>query len=234
MKFFAPSITRDPSSANTLAEKRGFMWPVVVLLSLLGLSLTSGCSVLRTTRPSNVYVLPVEIGQFTAKASSSADESLPWSLRIHRPTANGHLSKRPIVVIPAGNQIQVYASSVWNNPPPILLRDRLQDAFRSNGQLSSLSTDEKILFADYEIDSDLRAFQSEYRNGNPVIVIVLDVRLIDVATRRILSEQLFAAEQVSSGTSVENVVTAFGRSADQVTQQIVEWVIPRLPSPTAN
>lgn len=228
MKMNTPSITYTPSFAHDGFIKRRGVWTVILFFSLAALNLLSGCSVLKTARPANVYLLPTEAVISTAQTSRSAEVRLPWSLRINRPTANGYLLKCPIVVIPSGNKVQVYTRSVWNNPPPILLRDRLQDAFRSSGQFASLSTDEKILFADYEIDSDLRSFQSEYREGVPVVVLVLDVRLIDVAARRILSNRLFTVERAVNGASVEAVVSAFGLSAGQLTEEVVEWTVLQL------
>ena len=77
-----------------------------------------------------------------------------------------------------------------------------------------LSSDTDGLQADYELGGTLRSFQSEYRNGVAQVVISLDARLVDTATRRIVSGRRFTVIEAVKGVQVSEVVVAFGSAND--------------------
>ena len=182
--------------------------------------LLQACTILPKAEPLDVYLLPA-----TAPASASATQAAPWSLRIARPAAGVHLSGQRIVVVPEDNRVSVYAGAGWSDPAPVLVRNRLLDAFRADGRVAALSSDDKQLQADFELDSDLRAFQSEYRDGAPEIVIRLDARLVRPVGRRIVASRHFELRRPGAGTAVPEVVRAFGAAADARSAELVGWVI---------
>ncbi|HMZ29524.1 MAG TPA: ABC-type transport auxiliary lipoprotein family protein, partial [Thauera aminoaromatica] len=150
---------------------------------------------------------------------------LPWSLRVVRPAAGVHLAGQRIVVMPEGNRVSVYQGAGWSDPAPALLRDRLLEAFRADGRVGALSSDERQLHADFELDSDLRAFQSEYRGGRPEAVLRLDARLVHTASRRIVASRTFEQRQPTADPAVPAVVQAFGAAADRLSAEVVEWTV---------
>ncbi|GHU12561.1 hypothetical protein AGMMS50225_20710 [Betaproteobacteria bacterium] len=193
------------------------------LLSLLcATTLAAACSILPEPRPIDIWLLPA-----AAHTTTPAPEPRPWSLRLARPAVAGHLATQRIVVVPAPDQISVYKGANWNEPAPLLLRNRLLDAFRADGRIAALSTDEQRVFADFELVSDLRAFQSEYRAAHepPEILIRLDARLLDSANRRIVASQRFEARVRAGDERVAEVVKAFGNAADALSDALVSWVV---------
>ncbi|MHB1372338.1 MAG: ABC-type transport auxiliary lipoprotein family protein [Thauera sp.] len=183
-------------------------------------ALLSACSVLPKAAPLDVYVLPVAAG-----APASAAKTLPWSLRVVRPAAGVHLAGQRIVVMPEGNRVSVYQGAGWSDPAPALVRDRLLEAFRADGRVGALSSDERQLHADFELDSDLRAFQSEYRDGRPEAVLRLDARLVHTASRRIVASRTFEQRHASADPAVPAVVQAFGIAADRLSAELVDWTV---------
>jgi cholesterol transport system auxiliary component len=158
----------------------------------------------------------------------SGDGGIDLSLRVGRPTANGLLASARIAVIPGGNTLSAYANAVWNAPVPLLWRDHILDAFHKDGRIRRLSSDSDGLQADYELGGTLRSFQIEYFNGEPRVVISLDVRLIDTTTRRILVGRRFTAVEDVSGEDVSEVVAAFGRASDAQAQEVIAWTVDLL------
>ena len=190
-------------------------------LATLGAALLlPACTILPKAEPLDVYLLPA-----TAPASATATQAAPWSLRIARPAAGVHLSGQRIVVVPEDNRVSVYTGAGWSDPAPVLVRNRLLDAFRADGRVAGLSSDDKQLQADFELDSDLRAFQSEYRDGRPEAVVRLDARLVHTATRRIVASHSFALRAPATDTAVPAVVQAFGAAADRLAAEVVEWTV---------
>ena len=186
--------------------------------------LLPACSVLPEAEPLDVYVLPVT-GDASATAVPAAAGAQAWSLRVVRPAAGVHLAGQRIVVMPEGNRVSVYQGAGWSDPAPVLVRDRVLEAFRADGRVGALSSDERQLHADFELDSDLRAFQSEYRGGRPEAVLRLDARLVHTASRRIVASRTFEQRQPTEDPAVPAVVQAFGTAADRLSAAVVDWTV---------
>lgn len=193
--------------------------------ALLAATLLPACSVLPKAEPLELYRLP----STAAPASSAA--RLDIGLRVSRPESGPQLAGQRIVVLPEGDRVSIYKGASWSDPAPLLLRNRLLDAFRADGRIAALSSDDRALHADLELDSDLRAFQSEYRNGVPEAVIRLDVRLVSSATQRILASRRFEVRQPAAGTQVNEVVRAFGSAGDALSNELVAWTLEQAARP---
>ena len=186
--------------------------------------LLPACSVLPEAEPLDVSVLPVT-GDASATAVPAAAGAQAWSLRVVRPAAGVHLAGQRIVVMPEDNRVSVYQGAGWSDPAPVLVRDRVLEAFRADGRVGALSSDERQLHADFELDSDLRAFQSEYRGGRPEAVLRLDARLVHTASRRIVASRTFEQRQPTEDPAVPAVVQAFGTAADRLSAAVVDWTV---------
>ncbi|MCW8808791.1 MAG: ABC-type transport auxiliary lipoprotein family protein [Rhodanobacter sp.] len=189
----------------------------IVLVVLLG-----GCSVLPKVESPDIYLLP---GPATASASTRGTV-LPQteSLRVDTPQASRALDSTHIAVVPEGNLIAVYQGARWSERAPLLWRDRLIDAFRASGRFTAVSSDDANLPADLELAGDLRAFQTEYLAGKPVVVIRYDAQLVRLHSQKILATRQFEIQQTVPDKEVPQVVVAFGQAADALATQVVDWL----------
>lgn len=188
------------------------------LLGLLLSGLLGACSILPEREVIAVYRLP-------ASPLASQAAAVDWALRVNKPYSNQLLDSTRIAVLPPGDQISTYQGVRWSDRAPLLLRDRLIDALRDDGRIPAVSSDDSRLHAELELSSDLRAFHSEYRDGQPLARIVLDARLVQSSSLRILSSQRFVIEQAAADPSVGAVVQAFGLAADQLARELVDWTL---------
>lgn len=186
------------------------------------LLLLAACSVLPRPEPVDTYRLP------PAEWRKAEQAALPVSLRIARPVAGASLSGQRIVVVPEASRMSVYKGANWSEPAPVLVRERIIDAFRADGRITALSSDELRLQADYEIASDLLAFQSEYRDGGPEVVVRLDARLVRRDNRRIVASRQFEARHRPAAAEVPQVVESFGHASAKVAEEVVEWAMGEL------
>jgi cholesterol transport system auxiliary component len=177
------------------------------------------CTILPEPRPYDVYRMP------PSRIEASADASVDWSLRITRPASNELLGSSQIPVLPDRHRLIVYEGARWSSPAPVLWRDHLLDAFHNDGRVRRLSTDAQMLKADIELGGMLHAFQAEYHNGDPAVVIRLDAHLVDVADRRILAGRRFEITEPVHGKQVPKVVEAFGRACDRLASEIILWTL---------
>jgi cholesterol transport system auxiliary component len=189
------------------------------LFAVTALALLGACSVLPKSEPQDTYRLPA-----TPLPRDSA-APVRWSMRIDTPHAERMIDSSRIAVLPQGDTITVYKGARWSDSATTLVRDRLMDAFRDNGRITELSSDESSLQADYSLAGDLRAFQSVYENGQPVVVIRFDARLVKNSGLRIVATRRFDVTQPVGGTTVPQVVAAFGQATDVLATQLVNWTL---------
>jgi cholesterol transport system auxiliary component len=194
----------------------GHSFPRLLLASAL--LVLGACSILPKQEPSDVYRLPT--AATTAKAATPA----PWSLRVVKPKSSETLDSPRIAVIPQGDVISSYKGARWSDPAPVLLRNRLTDAFYRDGRIQSLSTDDSNLQADFELGGELQAFQSEYRGQAIEVVIRLDARLAD-DRQRIVASRRFEVHQPVADKQVSAVVASFGQASDTLTAQVLQWTV---------
>lgn len=186
-------------------------------LALL-ISLSSACSILPKPENAQVYRLP---------ASTTAASTAPvgWSLRINKPLASDVFNLPRIAVVPEGNQISTYRGARWTDPVPVLLRNRMLDAFQRDGRVPRLSADDSNLQADYELVGELQAFQSEYTAQGISVVIRLDARLVDGRSQRILASRQFEVRQPQADKEVPAVVSGLGQATDRLMAQLLDWTV---------
>ena len=185
------------------------------------LSLGSACSILPEAEPADVYRLP------SAQASRPATQGTlaNWSLRLNKPLASDVLNSPKIAVVPEGNLISTYKGARWSDPAPLLLRNRMLDAFQRDGRVPRLSADDSNLQADYELAGELQAFQSEYSANGLQVLIRYDARLVEGRTQRILASRRFEVHQPVSDKQVPAVINGFGAATDQLMMQLVAWTL---------
>ncbi len=187
-------------------------------MTVLGM-LFGGCSILPKAEAPEIYLLPTTAAEVMPRQAAPAK-----SLRIVTPQAARALDNNRIAVLPRDHVITSYQGARWSDRAPRLLRDRLLDAFRTDGRFAAVSSDEAQLQADLELTGDLRAFQAEYVHGAPVVVIRYDAQLVAGSSRKILATRRFDVRQPVAGKEVPQVVTAFGQATDRLAAQVITWV----------
>jgi len=188
------------------------------LCALLGASvLLASCSVLPKREAVQIWQ---PMGGAAAVTATPASE---FSLRVDTPNTTGALNQAGIVVMPEPGQLSTYKGARWSEAPALLIRHRLVDAFMA-AKLPAVTTDDDHFAADYTLSGDLRTFQSEYRNGAPVVVVRFDAQLRRGGSRHLLATHSFVITQQPSGTQVPQIVAAFGAADDQLAAQVVPWV----------
>ena len=185
------------------------------------LSLLSACSILPKPEQVDVYWLPY------AQTPIAASQSAPvnWSLRLDKPMASNALNSQNIAVVPEGNLISNYKGARWSDPAPVLLRNRLLDAFLQDGRIQGLSTDDSNLQADYELGGELLAFQTHYNGKSPQVLVQYNARLVRTSDQRVIASKRFEVRQPLNNPLVPGVVAGFGQASDVLMPQVVQWVL---------
>ncbi|BDU20219.1 ABC-type transport auxiliary lipoprotein family protein [Dyella sp. GSA-30] len=189
------------------------------IVAPLLLTWLTACSVLPKAETPSIYRLPA------SPLSHAQGDAVRWSLRINTPQAGRMIDSPRIVVLPEGDVVSVYQGARWSDSGTVLFRNRLVDAFRDDGRINALSNDDAALQADISLTGNLSAFQSEYRNGQPTVVIRYDAQLVRTNGMRIVAARSFEVTEPATGKAVPEVVAAFGRADDALARQVVDWAL---------
>lgn len=181
--------------------------------------LLAGCSVLPKREPVQIWQ-----PQQSATAVATTAPAPDFSLRVDTPNTTGMLNQQGIVVLPEPGQVSTYKGARWSEAPAVLVRSRLVDAFMA-AKLAAVTTDDDHYASDYSLGGDLRAFQCEYRAGEPVVVVRYDAQLRRGGSRHLLATRSFTITERPAGTEVSQIVAAFGAADDALAAEVVPWLI---------
>ncbi|MDV6954150.1 ABC transporter [Pseudomonas aeruginosa] len=195
----------------------------LALRPLRRLSLAAGLAALATLGACSILLRAHRDAR--ALQHQAGTRPVDWSLRIARPRTSLVLESPRIAVRPHGDEISVYQGARWSDPAPSLLRDRLMQAFQADGRVRGLSSDDSNLQADFELGGDLRAFQTEYPNGQASALIRYDARLVRTDDKRVVASRRFEVSQPVDGKKVAAVVSAFGKAGDTLSAQVLDWTL---------
>ncbi|MCO3075264.1 ABC transporter [Pseudomonas aeruginosa] len=187
---------------------------------LAALATLGACSILPEAQVLQVYLLPVHNPPASA-AARPGDPQRP----VDRPRTSLVLELSSIHISEPTDEISVYQGARWSDPAPSLLRDRLMQAFQADGRVRGLSSDDSNLQADFELGGDLRAFQTEYPNGQASALIRYDARLVRTDDKRVVASRRFEVSQPVDGKKVAAVVSAFGKAGDTLSAQVLDWTL---------
>lgn len=190
------------------------------------LAALSACNVLPKSEEITLYRLPAQQTAIKPKSTTAALEPL----FIQTPFAAGPIAgSRVLVVPPNSNEISAYPAVRWQDNAPILLRHRLADAFRDTREFKAVVVDSKASYnAQYELSGELNAFQVEHPKGEPVVHLLFDAMVADRATGKTLASERFEIVEPVVGKAVPQVIEAFGRASDQLSQEVTKWALARL------
>jgi cholesterol transport system auxiliary component len=184
----------------------------------LGLALaTSACSILGEAEPIRILDPSARI------AADAAWPQAKWSLLVLRPVAGATHDTDRIVVRPQPGALQVYKGAAWSDTAPDLVQTALLRGFEDTGRILSVARPGGAVRGDFQLATELRAFDSIYAGATPNATIELHARLIRTTDGRAVAAKTFRADVAADGTDVAQVSDAFGEALRQLTREVVGW-----------
>jgi len=198
------------------------------LLAFLMCLPLAACTVLPKTPVSQVWLLPAQPGK-------AASQNINLSLRVVQPNTSQFINSSRIAVQPQNAEITAFSGSRWSDSVPLLVRNRLTQELRTDGRFLSVSSDDENLQADLELGGDLSSFQGVYRGTQGEVLIQFDARLVQTSDRRVIASHRFVIRQSINGSSMNEVVEAFGLASDRLAAEMLRWLgnISSISSPSA-
>jgi cholesterol transport system auxiliary component len=144
---------------------------------------------------------------------------------VQEPSALKSLDAQEIVIKTSPTQIQYLARSQWPDRLPKVVQARLVEAFENTERVRAVSKPGEGLVIDYQIVTDIRAFQANIGSGQQAAQVSLSVKLVSDRTGKVLRAQVFEAQSPLSGSDPKDVVDGINAAFDTIARDLVKWVL---------
>lgn len=165
-----------------------------------------------------IYTLSAPDEITNLRGSSSAQ------ILIATPMALDALNTNLIAVRPGPSTLSYYPDVQWADRLPNVFQAILSNAFENTGRVKAVGLPGQSLLINYQIVTEIRAFQAE-TTGSDTAVVEVSVKILDDRTGRVRSSRIFRGEQPISGDSVGTAVNGLDTANKAVVDQIVRWTL---------
>ncbi len=206
----------------------GGVRPMAALFLFAGVC---GCvSVLPKTAPAAPrYVLGAP--SFDGGSDPIPDQSVDWHLIIADSTSNQLLNSVKIPLSRSPNRYEFYAGLEWADRLPVLFQRALIRSFENTDGIQSVGDFTAVPVGDYTLKTDIRAFNTVYDNGNPLVEIDVYGRLMDKNGRLVAAEGFDTREPIDEDDP-DLIMAGFDRASDDVLTRLVLWTFSEIQNTT--
>ncbi|MFC3164310.1 ABC-type transport auxiliary lipoprotein family protein [Ciceribacter thiooxidans] len=198
-------------------RRRRLLWGVA-LLPLMGAGL-AGCG----TAPAKNDTFDLTVAaNVETKAQAKKRQIL-----IADPSALKALDSEQIMVRVSPSEIQYLAKSQWSDRLPRMVQSKLVEAFENTGRIGGVGKPGQGLAIDYQLVSDIRAFEID-TTGSDRAVVEISLKLVDDRNGTVRAQRVFSASAPAVGASSTSYVRALDRAFAVVTGEMVTWTLTLL------
>lgn len=189
------------------------------LAPLFGLALTAGCTVFPNPEPPRVMDLTLT-GNIPV-----AEKRIPASLRVDTPYASEPYNSTRIMAKPTPQEFRIYEGVRWRDTIPVVVRDTLISAIRQGDAFANVITETNPGQADLSLITELSAFHADTRTAPPEVTIELHLQIIHNRSRDRLCIRNIRITHPADGSSVDQIVAAFGSAGSNLAAGVIEWAM---------
>ena len=164
----------------------------------------------------------------TFSLAASADVEGPSArsrqLLVPPPSALKALDSDQIVIRPSPSEIQYLAKSQWSDSLTKMVQAKLVQAFENTGRLGGVGMPGQGLAIDYQIVTDIRAFEVQ-TSGADTAVVEISAKLLNDRNGTVRAQKVFRAAAPVRGTGSEAFVKGLDAAFAVVTADIVGWTL---------
>lgn len=143
---------------------------------------------------------------------------------VTEPTALKALDSEQVVIRLSGVEIQYLSEARWGDRLPKLVQAKLVEAFENTGRLGGVGKPGQGLAIDFQIVTDIRAFQIE-TDGDTHANVEISVKLLNDRNGTVRAQQVFRASAPVSGSDNRDYIAALDRAFSEVSAEIVGWTL---------
>ncbi len=131
------------------------------------------------------------------------------------------------IMVKSGARVAYYKNAAWSDRLPRLMQARMIEAFQNTGLVKAVGSRSDRLDADFELSTQVQAFQINVNQGQAEAYANLYVKVIDGNNGRMVASRGFEARVSTSSKDVEEMVISLNQAFDKVLREVVPWVAKR-------
>lgn len=179
-------------------------------------ALLSGCALIGGgSKPLDTYEL-------TAPGEGDGRIRGHRQILIAEPSALKALDSENIVVKPSPGVIQYLKGAQWADRLPKIVQARLAETFQRSGRFGGVGKPGEGLAIDYQIITEVRAFEVR-ADGATRAEVELFIRILNDRSGQVRASKTFTASAPVSGTGNDAFVAALDAAFGEAAQDIVAW-----------
>ena len=156
----------------------------------------------------------------------TAPKPAKFQLVVNEPNAIRSLDNNRILV-KSGARIAYYKDAAWSDHLPRLMQARMVEAFQNTGLVSAVGSRADRLDADYELSTQVRAFDVEVSGASAQAHASLFVKVVNGDNGRVVASRAFESRVPSSPNDAGEMVGSLNQAFDNVLHEMVPWVAKR-------
>ncbi len=164
------------------------------------------------------------IYQLSAVSSPPAPGGTTAQILVPEPRALEALNSNKIAVKPTAITLSYYPSVALEDSAPKVLQRMLLDTFQNTGRVKAVGLPGQSLLINYQVVTEVRAFQAETYEADRARVEVA-VKLLDDSNGRVISDRIFTAVVPMSGDSAEAAAVGINEAAQRLAADVVAWTL---------
>ena len=179
------------------------------------LALLSGCGAGKAS--SDTFAL-------SAAAEIAGPSARNRQILVPEPTALKALDSEQVVIRVTPSEIQYLSQARWNDRLPKMVQSKLVEAFENTGKLGGVGRPGEGLAIDYQVVTDIRAFDIQASGGNHAHVEI-SVKILNDRNGTVKAQQVFSADAAASGADNASFIAALDVAFAKATAEIVGWTL---------
>lgn len=186
----------------------------------------SGCAALPGGGPAPLDTYDLSV----ANVDSVTSRRSRTQILVAEPAALKALDGENIVIRPSTASVEFLKGAQWSDRLPRVVQARLVEAFQNTGRLGGVGKPGEGLAIDYQIVTEIRAFEVRV-DGASRAEVALYVKLLNDRNGVVRASREFTASAPlagSGGTGNAAYVAALDRAFMQVQREVVGWVLGSL------
>ena len=179
--------------------------------------LLSACALLPGGGPA-----PLDTFELSAPAESTQRRSAGTQILIAEPSALKALDGVNVVIRAGDGSIQYLKGAQWADRLPRIVQARLADAFQKSGAFGGVGKPGEGLAIDYQVITEVRAFEVRV-NGGGQAHVELFVKILNDRNGVVRASKTFIADTGLSGAGNDAYIAALDSAFNESAAEIVRW-----------
>lgn len=165
---------------------------------------------------------PPQTFDLTAPANPPRSAALSGNLVVAEPVTVATLDGQRIVVKPMGGEVTFLSNAQWSDRLPKLVQAKIIEAYENSNKLRSVGRPGDRLAVDYQLVSEIRAFEIEAASGTAVVE--LTAKIVNDKSGKIVAASVFSARRpVGAAVDGASATRALDEALNEVLAKLVGW-----------